>query len=759
MFKHAMRLRATLAILILLAIVPTFVSNRPTTATAPGAPTSAGIDQAPQVIEDKYIVVLRDDVIGAASVTAAVKQSKDIKVEHEFSHALQGFSAEMPEDEAERLRHDPRVALVEPDKLIYKPEAATVPLHVDRVNADLNPYANINGVNENVNVDIAIIDTGIRPDPLLNIAGGADCTTDGSYRDFRGHGTFVAGIAGARDTSSGHPGIAPGARLWAVKVINADWVPNSYVICGMDWVAAHASTIEVANMSLAWDEYANDTTCSSSALHRSVCGLVNSGVTVAVAAGNRAKNASVVAPGKYPEVITVSAMADSDGGPGGLGQATSQGQGNDDNMASFSNYGSVIDIAAPGVDVVSVNSDEDGPFAPSSGTSFAAPQVAGAAALYIVEHGRVGPNAVKAGLLAMRERVHLNGDRDGIDEGVLNASGRAYAADLALSRAAAQVDQTVAMTMEGYRPNDIIKIKLDNKVITQTTVNGSGFGTIAVKVPAASKGEHVITAVSHTYGVSQDLRIAPRLRLFPASGIPGSGFEVSLRGFAARQQVAIKWFNGSSYVTLGSVHTSNTGSANVRYYVPSLSYRGGHRIEADPVSGGSISISFAVKPRVKLVPNAGISGTNASLELKGFVRGETVKVYYLNGATKKLLRTKIASSTTGAAFSTVTIPLNTSVGVHAITAEGSLGSFATTIYSVTSLGKADTPTATPSATPTGTATASPVATETPATTATIELTTTATATETPTETPTQTPTEVPTETPTATAAVTETPTP
>ena len=277
MFKHVLRFRAILVILILMAMAPTFVVNRPANATAPGAAQTANLDRAPQVIKDKYIVVLRDDVIGAASVTAAVKQSKGIKVEHEFTHAFQGFSAEMPADEAERLRKDPRVALVEPDKLIYKPEAAAVPLHVDRVNADLNPYAKINGVNESVNVDIAIIDTGIRPDPLLNIAGGVDCTPDGNYRDFRGHGTFVAGIAGARDTSSGHPGVAPGARLWAVKVINADWVPNSYVICGMDWVAAHASTIEVANMSLAWDEYDNDYACSASALHRSVCGLVKLG--------------------------------------------------------------------------------------------------------------------------------------------------------------------------------------------------------------------------------------------------------------------------------------------------------------------------------------------------------------------------------------------------------------------------------------------------------------------------------------------------
>jgi hypothetical protein len=173
MSKLVLRFRAVLAIVLLLALVPSFLAHQPANANAPSAPRPVESDHSPQNIENKYIVVLRDDVIGAASVTAAVKQRKDVTIQHEFTSALKGFSAEMPEHEAERLRNDPRVALVEPDKLIYMPEAA-IPLHTDRVNADLNPYADIDGAGGSVNVDIAIIDTGIRPHPLLNIAGGVD---------------------------------------------------------------------------------------------------------------------------------------------------------------------------------------------------------------------------------------------------------------------------------------------------------------------------------------------------------------------------------------------------------------------------------------------------------------------------------------------------------------------------------------------------------------------------------------------------------
>src|SRR6266545_2233679 len=114
--------RAVLAVFVLLAMLPAYSFRLTTSARTPTASAIQEPIQAARVIKDNYIVVLRGDVIGAASVTAAVKKSKNIKVKREFDHAFKGFSAEMPSDEADKLKNDPRVALVEPDRLIFMPD-------------------------------------------------------------------------------------------------------------------------------------------------------------------------------------------------------------------------------------------------------------------------------------------------------------------------------------------------------------------------------------------------------------------------------------------------------------------------------------------------------------------------------------------------------------------------------------------------------------------------------------------------------------
>jgi hypothetical protein len=250
----------------------------------------------------------------------------------------------------------------------------------------------------------------------------------GSYADDNGHGTHVAGTIAARDNGSGVVGVAPGARLAAVKVFDSSGNGYvSYIICGMDWIAAHANEIDAVNFSGAWSG-TNTASCgagtytqvrvgwrsqyvySEDTAHQAVCHLVNDlGIPMIVAAGNDGRNASNTLPAAYPEVISVGAIADSDGKPGGLGPST--GYGKDDTRASFSNYGSAVTIYAPGVNILStwpIGNTNDGADGTSglntiSGTSMATPHVTGAVALYLINHPGATPAQIKQALVSNGE--------------------------------------------------------------------------------------------------------------------------------------------------------------------------------------------------------------------------------------------------------------------------------------------------------------------------------------------------------------------
>lgn len=228
--------------------------------------------------------------------------------------------------------------------------------------------------------------------------------------------------------------MAPGARLHAVKVLDRRGNgTTSGVIAGIDWVTANAATIDVANMSLSGGG-TSDGNCgytNGDAEHQAICAAVAAGVTFVVAAGNESTNAASSTPAAYEEVITVSALADFDGQPGGLGAATCRSDV-DDTFADFSNYGSVVDIMAPGVCILSTW--KDGGTNTISGTSMASPHVAGAAALYIADNPGSTPADVKAGLLALAADIGvLADDPDGIGEPLLDMTTQAAIHDAAIA--------------------------------------------------------------------------------------------------------------------------------------------------------------------------------------------------------------------------------------------------------------------------------------------------------------------------------------
>lgn len=380
--------------------------------------------QRGDVVPGQYIVVLRD-FADPGLASKDMESTYGAKVRHVYNVALRGFAATIPAAQLDAARKDQRVRYIVPDRIVRifqktppPPVPQQTPTGVNRIDADLSTTAKIDGIDERVNVDIAVIDTGVAAVPDINrfkfvsclnslIAGcveGSGTGKGGSDRN--GHGTHVAGSAAAIDNTVGVVGVAPGARIWAVQVLNAQgFGTDSDVIAGINYVAAHAGEIEVANMSLGGPGL-NDNNCgrtNQDPMHEAICNAVALGVVFVVAAGNEAQDANISTPAAYPEVITVSAFADSDGQGGGLGPSTTYGP--DDTIASFSNFGSAVDIAAPGVSIRSTWNN--GQYVTISGTSMASPHVAGAAALYIATHGKptdlAGVMSVRAALVALGE--------------------------------------------------------------------------------------------------------------------------------------------------------------------------------------------------------------------------------------------------------------------------------------------------------------------------------------------------------------------
>ena len=371
-----------------------------------------------------YIVVLADGAASAATVQGHARAA-GLAPTHVYSHALHGYSAVLTEAAVKRLAADPRVASVSPDRAVSI-DAQTLPTGINRVDAELSPTARINGVDERVNVDVAVLDTGVDLDhPDLNVftAGARNCSTGRSADDGNGHGSHVAGTIGAVDNGDGVVGVAPGARIWPVRVLNNQGSGSfASIICGIDYVTAHAGEIEVANMSLggAGTDDRNCGLSNNDALHQAICRSVAAGVTYAVAAGNESDNAANHVPAAYDEVITVSAVADFNGLPGG-GAAPTCRADVDDTFADFSNFGPDVDLIAPGVCILSTY--RSGNFATISGTSMATPHVSGGAALYKATHPTATPAAVKSALqAAATTNWNTATDPDGVADRLLNVA-------------------------------------------------------------------------------------------------------------------------------------------------------------------------------------------------------------------------------------------------------------------------------------------------------------------------------------------------
>lgn len=377
--------------------------------------------RADPIVPGQFIVLLNRGIDPAqvASDHAAVPF-------HLYRVASRGFSARLSNAQANALRSDPRVNNIVADRRVTtaaKPgtgagggSVEVIPTGIMRIDAE--------GVNESPMITgtiVAIIDTGIDLDhPDLNVSQDCWFSAYGPNRtdadDGNGHGTHVAGTVAAKaHNSTGVRGVAPGATLCPVKVLdNSGSGAWSDIIAGIDYVTNRriefndgasdgdaGVNIKVANMSLGgcasvvfmWcvaEPPPGNDSCGvvngivEDPMHQAICNSTATGVVYSVAAGNDGEDALYFVPAAYPEVITVSAIADYNG-KGGAGAKAPRGcnYGPDDSLASFSNYGATVDIAAPGVCILSTY--KGGGTKMLSGTSMATPHVTGAIALVPLE--------------------------------------------------------------------------------------------------------------------------------------------------------------------------------------------------------------------------------------------------------------------------------------------------------------------------------------------------------------------------------------
>ena len=317
-----------------------------------------------------------------ASVGGAVQALERVhgfKSDHVYSSALRGFAARLPAAVIDRLERDPRVAYVEQDGAV-RTFAQTLPYGISKTGADVSSTRAGDGTGTVPNVNVYVIDTGVDGHADLNLVKHVNFTglLGGGNSDCHGHGTHVAGTIAARDNTSDVVGIAPGAPVTGVKVLDCLGMgSNSNVIKGVDWVTANAVKPAVANMSLG----GGANTSLDDAVRRSAA----RGVFYALAAGNDGADACGTSParagaGTDNGILTVAATDSADA------------------EASFSNYGSCVDIWAPGVDVLSTR--DGGGTTTMSGTSMASPHGAGGGALYLSGRPSASPAAVESALKA-----------------------------------------------------------------------------------------------------------------------------------------------------------------------------------------------------------------------------------------------------------------------------------------------------------------------------------------------------------------------
>ncbi len=361
-----------------------------------------------QIVPDQYIVVFTDDVRDPPGLAHGLARAHGGSVLFTYEYAIKGFAAQLPAQAAEAISRNPNVAYVEPDRTVRLFDTQMNPPSwgLDRVDQREPPLDGVyNFGTSGAGVNVYILDTGIR-DSHSDFGGRVQSVNndkDGDFvgdtwgitngaEDCHGHGTHVAGTAGGL----AH-GVAKSVTLWRARVVDCFGSGTaSMAIAAVDWVTAYAVDPAVVNMSLGYGDVQS--------LRDAVENSIASGINYAVAAGNGnfvgiPQDACNQSPAGAPNALTVGATDI------------------DDDEASFSNYGTCVDLLAPGVSIISDCIGGDNATCSASGTSMATPHVAGAVALFLEANPLATPTEVAVEIknnATMNEiNLHRRSNRNG----------------------------------------------------------------------------------------------------------------------------------------------------------------------------------------------------------------------------------------------------------------------------------------------------------------------------------------------------------